>query len=370
MADTSLATTHGLSVTQWEDQIFAEYLDRLIFAGYMGTSANDVFHVKENLLKSPGDTIVIGLRGKLDNAAVEGTSTLEGNEEALEFHNQSVVIDLFRNGVRIDGVMSNQRAAFDIREEAKAALVDWMSQEVEDRIAAEFSSINGVAYASATEPQKDAWLAANADRVLFGASTANNSGPNDHSASLTNIDATNDILTPSQISLAKRLARLGNPKIRPMKLVGGVEIYVMFVHPYCFRDLLGDSAIQNAQREVYPRMGDLHPLTGGQAALWWDGVLIVESEKIRVTADVGAGGTVDVAHNVLCGAQALMIAQGGFENGSRVKMVEEEFDYAAKTGFALSTIMGFEKARFDYPTVGGSTKDHGIVTVYSAAEPD
>jgi len=369
MADTSLATSHGLSVTQWEDQIFAEYLDRLIFAGYMGTSENDLFHVKENLLKSPGDTITVGLRGKLSNAAVEGTSTLEGNEEALEFHNQSIVIDLFRNGVRIDGVMSNQRSAFDIREQAKAALVDWMSQEVEDRIAAEFSSIDGINYGTASEAQKDAWLVNNADRVLFGATTANNSG-NDHSASLTNVDGTTDVLNSAQVSLAKRLARLANPKIRPMKMIGGVEIYVMFVHPYCFRDLVADSAVQNAQREVYPRLGDMHPITGGQAALWFDGVLIVESEKVLVTANVGAGGTVDVAHNVLCGAQALMLAQGGFESGSRVKMVEEEFDYAAKVGFALSTVMGFEKARFDYPTVGGSTVDHGIVTIYSAAEPD
>jgi N4-gp56 family major capsid protein len=119
MADTSIATSHGLSVEQWEDQIFAEYLDRLVFGAYMGTSQNDVIHVKENLLKAPGDTVTVGLRGGLSGAGVTGTSALETNEEALNFYNQSVVIDLFRNGVRIDGVMSNVRTAFDIREEAK-----------------------------------------------------------------------------------------------------------------------------------------------------------------------------------------------------------------------------------------------------------
>jgi len=46
-------------------------------------------------------------------------------------------------------------------------------------------SINGVAYGSASESAKDAWLVDNADRVLFGAAVGNNSA-NDHSASLAN----------------------------------------------------------------------------------------------------------------------------------------------------------------------------------------
>ena len=375
MADTSIATSHGLSVEQWESQIFAEYLDRLVFAGYMGTDQSSVIMVKENLVKGPGDTINIGLRGAVDGAGVTGTSTLEGSEEAMNFYNQQVLIDLFRNGVRIDGVMSSARVAFDLREEAKSALVDWMAQEVEDLIAVEFSSIDGVAYGSATETQKDQWLDNNEDRVLFGASTANTdqagglgTGGDDHSDSLLTIDATNDILTSSQISLARRLARLANPKIRPMRLEGGVEMYVMFAHPLCFRDLIADTAIQNAQREVFPRLGDLHPLTGGQAALYWDGVLIVESEKVPLLSAVGAS-SINVAVNVLCGAQAFLVAQGGFENGSRVKMVEQQFDYDAKSGFAISSIMGFEKARFGTGAAGVS-KQHGIVTVYSAAVAD
>ena len=57
-----------------------------------------------------------------------------------------------------------------------------------------------MAYGTASEAQKDAWLVDNADRVLFGAAKSNNSS-NDHSASLANIDNTNDKLTPGAISL-------------------------------------------------------------------------------------------------------------------------------------------------------------------------
>jgi N4-gp56 family major capsid protein len=367
MADTSIATSHGLSVEAWEDSIYQEYLDRLIFAGYMGTDPNSVILVKEQLAKGPGDTINVGLRAAVDGAGVTGTATLEGSEEAMSFFNQQVVIDLFRNGVRLDGVMSSQRVSFDLRNEAKSALADWLAQKVESLIAAEFSSIDGVNYASATEGQKDTWLTNNADRVLFGAAVSNGVS-NDHSVALATIDGTNDVLNSSQVSLGRRLARLANPKIRPMKLDGGVECYVLFCHPLCFRDLVKDTAVQSAQREVYARMGDMHMITGGQAALWWDGVLCIESEKILKLSGVGAG-SIDVGANVLCGAQAIVVAQGGFENGSRVNYVEEEFDYAAKTGFALGSIMGFEKARFD-TGAGATSKQHGIVTIYSAAVAD
>ena len=48
-------------------------------------------------------------------------------------------------------------------------------------------------YGTATETQKVAWLVDNADRVLFGAAKSNNSS-NDHSASLANVDSTDDKL--------------------------------------------------------------------------------------------------------------------------------------------------------------------------------
>src|SRR5574343_5003 len=367
MADTSIATSHGLTNEQWEDSIYQEYLDRLVFAGYMGTDPNSLIVVKENLLKGPGDIINVGLRAALSGAGVTGTSTLEGNEEAMRFFNQQVSIDLFRNGVRLDGVMSSQRVAFDLRNEATSALADWMAQKVESLVAAEFSSIDGVAYGSATEGQKDTWLTNNADLVLFGAAVANGVS-NDHSVALATIDATNDVCNSAHISLARRLARLSDPKIRPMKLEGGVEMYVAFVHPLCFRDLVKDTAIQQAQREVYARMGDMHMLTGGQAALWWDGCLVVECEKILKLPGVGAS-SIDVAANVLLGAQSILVAQGGFESGSRLSYVEETFDYAAKSGFAISTIMGFEKARFD-TGAGSTSKQHGMVTFYSACVAD
>lgn len=356
---TSIETSHNLSQTQWEAKVFKEYQDRLIFKPFMGTGSNAIIQVKENLLKKPGDTIRVGLRAALDGEGVSGSSQLEGNEEAMNFYSQDVVIDQFRNGVRLDGVMSEQRVAFSLREEARDALGVWMAQEVEDRVVKELSSIGGTDYNAATEAAKDAWLVNNNDRVVFGAASA---GLTDHSADLALIDSTSDVLTPTLISTARRKARLANPKIRPIKIEGGVEMYVLFAHPYAFRDLVNHATITAAQRETYPRVAKEHPIFKGQASLWYDGVLIVESEKILVLDNVGTG-SIDVAANCLCGAQSILYAQGGYQGGGRVKWVERDFDYDNQSGFAVGQINGIEAAVFN-------NKLHGQVRVYTAAVAD
>ena len=43
----------GLTVEQWDDKFFTEYLTENRFAGEMGTNENNIIQVKENLTRSP-----------------------------------------------------------------------------------------------------------------------------------------------------------------------------------------------------------------------------------------------------------------------------------------------------------------------------
>lgn len=367
MAATGLEQSHGLTVEQWDDQISSEYLGKIVFKPFMKMDQNSAIRVKENLAKSAGDLLHIGLRAGLDGAGVENDANMEGNEEEITFYEQGVRLTQYRNAVLLKGKLSEKRAAFSMRNEAKAALAEWHAQKAEKEIAKAFNTINGVVYATASESNKDAWLADNADRVLFGSARSNNAG-NDHSVCLAEIDSTNDKLDSDIISLAKRMAITANPKIRPIKIENGVEFYVMFVHPYAFRDLLADTAIQQAQREVFPRLGNMHPLLNGQAFLYWNGVLVVESEKVLLLDGVG-NGSIDVAANVLLGSEAIVYCQGGYVDGLRMSWTEQEYDYGNKWGFCQAQVFGIEKARFN--TGGSSTaKDHGMVTVYTSAVGD
>lgn len=363
MADTTILTSDAITAEQFMDSVFREYRDKLVTRPYMGLTSEFPIQVNQELSKAKGDAITFNLAGALTGAGVTGASNLEGNEEAQTFYGHRVVVDQSRNAVRIPW-MSEMRAPFSVMGEAKPSLTTWMAQTVEDKIFTALSTINGVVYGAASEAQKDAWLADNADRVLFGAATSNNAS-NDHSSSLANVDGTTDILNVEQISLAKRLAQLASPKLRPIRIDNGEEFFVLFAHPFCVRDLKNSTAWQAAQRDALPRGTDNHIFTG--MAGIWDGVIIKETPKVLLLDNVGAA-SIDVAMNSLCGAQAILFAQGGTPKGYVVDMVEEEFDYGDKTGVAIRSIYGIEKARFK-ANVTNATQ-HGVVTVYSAAVAD
>ncbi len=368
MTDSTAAT--GLTVQQWDSKFFVEHVQQNRFAGEMGTSENSIIQVKEDLAKKKGDSVTFALVNRLTGAGVTDGSTLEGNEEDMDSRSFKLTINERAHGVRVTD-WQNQISAIDLRKAGKMSLKTWAMEDTRDRVIAAMQSINGVAYGSATEAQKDAWLDDNIDRVLFGAAKSNvsTSAPaggatNDHSASLANIDNTNDKLTASAASLMKRIAQSASPKIRPvMSEKSGREYFTVYVPSLVFRDLKADSTITQAQRDVSLRMQNEKLFKGGD--LEWDGMIFKEIHDIPVISGAGAG-SIDVAPVFFCGAQAL-----GYGIANRWKSAEETFDYGRKKGVAIMEMGGIEKMLFG--SGSGDTddlKDHGMVTGYFAAVAD
>lgn len=359
MADTQAAT--GLTVQQWDSKFFTEYVRENRFKPVMGTNENAVIQLKNDLTKKVGDSVTFALVNRLTNAGITGSNTLEGNEEDMTSRSHKVTVDKIRNGVRVSE-MQEQISAISLRNAARSVLKTWIMEKTRDDIIAAMGSINGTAYASASEANKDAWLVDNADRVLFGAAKSNNSA-NDHSASLANIDNTADKLTPGALSLMKRIATTASPKIRPVRTTEDEQWYIVYANSLSFRDLKENTTITQAQREAMAR-GRTNPLfTGGD--LMWDGMIIKEIEDIGILTGVGAG-SIDVGPVYLCGAQSLGVAWA-----KRTTSKEEEFDYGDKHGVAIEEIRGIEKLTFG--SGAGDTddlKDNGIVTGFFAAVAD
>jgi N4-gp56 family major capsid protein len=357
VADTIAAT--GLTPQQWDEKFFTEFVHQNPFAKYMGTSTNSIIQVKEDLTKKRGDSLTYALVNRLTNTATTGSDTLEGNEEDLTSRSFRVYINKRRNAVRT-AEMEEIKSAIPLREAGKEALMNWMQELSRDRIIAALGSINGVAYASASEGQKDAWLVDNADRVLFGALRSNGSS-NDHSTSLANIDNTDDKLTPDASSLMKEMAMsIASPKVRPIRSEDGKWFYMGFTGTRNMRNLRANSTIRQAQREVSVLAQNMKLFEGGDVL--WDNVLWHEVPDIGVITGVGAGG-IDVQPAYLCGAQALAMAIG-----KRTWTVAKDFDYDDKRGVAVNVIDGIEKMIFGSGT--GDTDDlkqHGLVTGYFAA---
>ncbi len=361
MTDTTAAT--GLTVQQWDDKFFTEHVQGNRFSGEMGVGQNKLIQVKEDLTKKKGDSLTFALANRLTGAGVTGNSTLEGNEEDLDTRSQKLTITQRRHAVRSSD-WDNQISSIDLRKAAKEGLKTWAMENTRDQIIAAMASINGVAYGSASEANKDAWLVDNVDRVLFGAALSNDSGPGDHSAALANIDNTNDQLTSGAASLMKRIARTASPKIRPLRSDNnGRYYYVMYVPSLVFRDLKTDSTITNAQRDVSLRMQNEKLFKGGD--IEWDGIIFKEIEDIGVLSGVGAAG-IDAAPVYLCGAQAV-----GYGIAKRWHSREEQFDYGDKKGCAMVEMGGFEKLIFGSGSADtDDLKDHGMVTGFFAAVAD
>lgn len=362
MATTTLATAS--QVQKWESQYFAEYVRDSGFMPYMGKSVNMPICVKHELTAG-GKTINLPLITRLSGAGVTGSTTLVGSEEALNNYNMPISVDWRRNAVEIKKPESHW-TEMDLLRAAGDMLKVWSAEKLRDDVIAAMRSIQGVAYGTATEAQKDAWVDDSVDRILFGAAKSNLSttapaggATYDHSGSLGNIDGTADKLTASAVSLMKRIAKTADPHIRPIRHSAskGREYYILFAGSLPFRDLKNDSTIAQANREARPRDVDANPLFQ-DGDLIYDGVIIREIPEIPVLSGVGTG-SIDVGQVFLCGAQAVGIAWGQQPKMTRKK----EDDYGFAQGRGIEECLGVEKLTFN-------SKDHGIVTGHFAAVAD
>jgi N4-gp56 family major capsid protein len=364
----------GLTVQQWEDKFYVESIASNRFKGEMGTDESSIIQVKEDLSNKKGKWITFALANRLKGAAKTNGQTLVNNEETLYTRSQMVAVGLRRNGVVFEDV-DDQYSAVSLLDAAKAGLKQWSNEDVEGMIigalGAVFSDNNSQFYytdAGATETVKDAWLSNNLDRILFGADLANRSGT-DHSASLANINNTDDLATPAMLSKMKRMAKAADPRIRPIRSESnGRDMYIVYMGSRGFRDLRNNTAIQQAQREVSLQMENERLFKGGD--LLWDNMIIKEIEHIPVYEDVGSGGTVDVEPVYLCGAQCL-----GWAWSSRYAYRKRaEDDYGELKGNAIRAIYGVEKLAFGTALSATSErnnpKQHGLVTGYVAAPAD
>lgn len=359
MTETTAAT--GLTVQQWDDKFFVEHVQENRFASDMGSNENAVIQIKEDLKKKAGDSITFALANRLTGAGITNGGTMEGNEEDLDTRSFKLTIGE-RGNAAISGKWDNQISAIDLRKASKMALKTWAMESTRDQVITALGSVNGTAYGSVSEANKDIWVVDNVDRVLFGSAVGNYG--TDHSVALATIDNTNDKLTASVASLMKRIARTATPKIRPVQSGDqGRYYYTMYVPSLVFRDLKADTTITNAQRDVSLRMQNVKLFKGGD--IEWDGIIFKEIEDIGVLSGVGAG-SIDVAPVYLCGAQAL-----GYGIAERWNSQEELFDYGRKKGCGMFEMGGFDKLTFGSGSSDtADLKDHGMVTGFMASVAD
>lgn len=370
----------GLTPTQWDDQFFTEYVRTNQFSRYQGTDEGSIIQLKDALERKPGDAVVFASVRKLRGSGVRGNEVLEGNEDELDARSLRVVVQPIRNAVVLTD-WDAQKSAIDMRNAARPALRNWIMELYRDDVIKALGQVATTAdglpipFVTATAAQRNAWLTANADRVLFGNSVSN-TVPGDAAASLANINNTTGKMTAATITLAKRRARLAgsavganglqNPALRPYTVRdgSGQEWYMMFTNSYAFRDLQLDPAMLLANRDARERNVDTNPIfTGGD--LVYDGVIIREIPELNQYMAAGAGG-IQVGPSYMCGAQAL-----GAAWAQRSKSTTDDRDYGFRHGVGVQEIRGIAKLQFGTGVLDtNSLVDAGVFTIFTAAVPD
>lgn len=378
MADTVVPT--ALRVKQWDDNYFTEYIRGNRLARYMGTDENSIVQVREQLTKKKGDTIYFELVNKLHGQGKKNNATLQGFEEDLSQRSWPLTVNLYRHGV-VTAEYEEQVTAISLREAGKAALMSWSMEHTRDKFLGALGSKDAVlagagqstgpdtylgnssAFQTANATALNTWVTNNKDRVLFGAANGNWNAT--FATALLTVDATADKLTSSAVSVMKRLAKSSTPKIRPIKVNGDEEWYVMFAGSEAFRDLKLDTNIIQSRQYALDRGLDNPLFTDGD--IYWDGVIVREIPELSQNKWLGLGtGPIDVGEVYLCGAQAL-----GYALAQRWNTRTQDTDYETKHGIAVQQIYEVGKVRFGTGADDTTTpKDNGIVTGFFSAVGD
>lgn len=364
MAEVALASASEKQ--KYLSKYFSEYVRASGFLPYMGRSNNDIIIAKYELQEEAGKTINIPLITRLKGSGVTGSQTLDGNEEELGNYNCAISVDWRRNGVRVPKSTS-YKTEIDLWGAGKTALKVWESEKMRDDVIKAFlqaitSGDTVVDWGSATAGNKNTWVAANSDRVLFGKLKSNYNAT--FATALGNIDTTDDKCTVASMSLAKRIAKLSDPHIRPYNTEDGREFYVAFHGSRTFRDIKADTTMTQANREARPRDVSKNPLFQ-DGDLVYDGIVHREVPEIDAMCTLLGGfdgqgaASADVRPVFLAGAQCVGIAWGQ-EPTFQTDMTK---DYKFRPGVAIEELLGVKKLAYN-------GVQQGLVSCFFAAAAD
>lgn len=365
MADFVLATASQRK--EWSNKAHLEYVRRSRFAKFIANTPNSIFQGYTDLEKRAGDTLNIPLFYKLDGDPVTGDTPIVGNETTLDNYNCGVEVALRGKGVAITKNQSF-RTEIDIMNASKEALTRYFGELLRDDVIDALGSVvttgdTTVNYDVATTTNKNAYAAANQDRLFFG-TVAGYSAT--WATALANVDAA-ETCTAARMGVVKRLAMQANPAITPYQLNDemGREYFVAFHGSRTFRDLKGDSNMLAANREARPRDVDANPIFQ-DGDLIYDSVIHREAPEIDDWAtangfDTAGASSAPIRPVYLCGTQAAFIAYAQRPMAGTEKSDIPTLNRRVTVG--MDEIIGVKKAAFN-------GKAHGIVTAFFGAAAD
>ena len=348
MALTEFGVSHALAVKRWSTSLAVEAAKKMYWGKFIGS----VITRLNDLEKNAGDKITHGLRMKIRGAGVTGDGTLEGNEEALTYYDDAVLIDQLRHAVRSKGKASEQRVPYDMRATAREALATWWAERFDELLFVYLSGARGV----------DTTLTLPLGFTSFAGNSLNapDAAHIQYAGGLAKATITSaSIFTLSEIDSLVEKAETVDPMIQPI-MVGGEKKYVLLLHPYQVTDLRQNTNTGqwvDIQKAAAASQGSGNPIFTG-ALGEYNGVVMHSHRNVVRFSDYGAGGALPAARALFLGAQAAVLAfgNGGGQTVARYSWKEELFDFGNQLGIAAGSIFGVKKSVFN-------SKDFGVIAL-------
>ncbi len=354
MTTTSFGTNHEQTVKLWSKTLSHEAFSQTYVSRFMGEGSKALFSVVPDLARNAGDRVRISLRHLLKGDGVAGADTLEGNEEALSFAKDDILIDELAWAVRWKTKIDQQRVAHDLRTEAVEGLGDWFADRFDQAAANQLSGNTDEADLKYTGQNATIAPTSGTGNTRIIAALA------DSEASMSS--TANQGFTLNLIDLAVKQAKTADPLIRPIK-VNGMDKYVVFLTPsqvFQLRTTVSTTA-PNWYNQNTARIqgGEMDNAIFNGALGEYNNVIIHEWARLGVSP-----GNVLAHRAVFCGAQALGVSYSReTPSMGRLDWNEESFDHGRQHAVKSGSIFGFKKTQFANKL--GTTVDYGTIVLSS-----
>lgn len=366
MAKTEFGVNHPLAVSVWSKSLATEAFRKTFIGKFIGEGEDSLIMEKTDLKKGAGDNITCGLNVQLQGDGVQGDATLEGNEEAMQYYDDNLVVNQLRHASRLKGKMTEQRVPYNLRSTSKARLADWFARRMDTCF---FNQICGnTAQTDTRFTGNNATIAPSANRLIIAGGQANDQG-------LTS----SDVFDLSLVDIARQYAETASveagtgPLVRPLRQ-GGNDYYVMFLHDYQVHDLRTNTSAgqwMDIQKSAM-QGGDVkgNPIFTGALGIY-NGVILHKAPRVTNGVNSSTGAAVaDTKRAVLCGAQAAAMAFGSGNGATRYSWNEEMFDYGNQFGVGAGSIFGLKKTKYvpeDNSTTNAEDFGTVVVSTYATA---
>ena len=272
-------------VQRWAMQLWHVHQREQFFQGkgLYGTGVNNVIMEKRDFSKKAGFQMTEGLRMLFDSSGVVNDEILEDNEEAPDFHSMTWTISQLRNAGRYAGEETQQSIEYNLPEEIRDGLGDWMAEIRDEDI---FTAL-------AVAPSK----------IYF---------VNNRSGTATVVST--DLMTLADWVKAQTYAKTADPKLPPIKITGQKRSYryIGIMHDHVSYDLkINDTNYISVVKDAEKRGKDNSLFNG--SLIDYQGMILYDHDNTPIFTGWGSGSDVYGAESYLLGRQACIVGVGGYK---------------------------------------------------------